>query len=79
MKMKLDYNNLMRLIVETLSFENKSEEEIIEMVKDNAFAIGLGLDLLTSYMKDIATLAIERNDEELLRICQSLLIVTEEK
>lgn len=77
MKMKLDYNNLMRMIVEVLNTENKSEEEIAEMVKDNAFGISIGLELLTSYMKDIAALAIERNDKELLEICKSLLIVTE--
>lgn len=78
MKMKLDYNNLMRMIVEVLNTENKSEEEIAEAVKDNAFGICIGLELLTSYMKDIATLAIDRNDKELLEICKSLLIITEE-
>lgn len=78
MKMKLDYNNLIRLIVETLSTEDKSEEEIAEAVKNNAFAVGVGLELLTSYMKDIAVLAITRNDEELRKICESLLIVHEE-
>ena len=77
MKMKLDYNSLMRMIVEVLNTENKSEEEIAEVVKDNAFGISFGLELLTSYMKDIATLAIERNDKELLEICKALLIVTE--
>lgn len=75
--MKLDYNNLMRMIVEVLNTENKSEEEIAEVVKDNAFGISIGLELLTSYMKDIAALAIERNDKELLEICKALLIVTE--
>lgn len=71
MKMKLDYNNFMRQIVDLL---DNSEDEI---VKDSAWHIGIGLDLLTSYMKDIATLAIERNDKELLEICKGLLIVTE--
>jgi hypothetical protein len=77
MQMKLDYNNLMRQIVEVLDTENKSDEEIAEAVKDYAFGISFGLQLLTSYMKGIATLAIDRNDKELLEICKSLLIVTE--
>ena len=72
MQMRLDYNNLMRQIFDLL---NNSEDET---VRENAWAIGIGLELLTSYMKGIATLAIERNDKELLEICKSLLIVTEE-
>ena len=78
MEMRLDYNNLMREIIETLITEDKSEEEIAETVKNNAFGISIGLELLTSYMKGIATLAIEREDKELLDICKGLLIVTEE-
>jgi hypothetical protein len=72
MQMRLDYNNLMRQICDLLY---NSEDE---MVQANAFGIGIGLELLTSYMKGIATLAIERNDKELLEICKNLLIVTEE-
>lgn len=72
MQMKLDYNNLMRQIFDLL---NNSEDETVQ---ENAFGIGIGLELLTSYMKCIATLAIERNDKELLEICKGLLIVTEE-
>lgn len=72
MQMRLDYNNLMRQIFDLL---NNSEDETVQA---NAFAIGIGLELLTSYMKGIATLAIERNDKELLEICKALLIVTED-
>ena len=54
------------------------EKQIEETVKNNAFGISIGLELLTSYMKAIATLAIEREDKELLDICKGLLIVTEE-
>lgn len=71
MKMRLDYNNFMRQIVDLL---NNSEDETVQ---ESAFSIGMGLELLTSYMKDIATLAIKRNDKELLEICKGLLIVTE--
>ena len=72
MQMRLDYNNLMRQICDLL---NNSDDE---MVQESAFYIGIGIELLTSYMKGIANLAIERNDKELLEICKALLIVTEE-
>ena len=72
MQMRLDYNNLMRQIFDLL---NNSEDETVQ---ENAWAIGIGLELLTSYMKGIANLAIQRDDKELLEICKSLLIVTEE-
>lgn len=77
-RMKLDYNNLMREIMETLaSVESEDENTVFEMVKNNAFGIGIGLELLTNYLKDIATLAIKRNDSELLELCKGLLIVVE--
>ena len=37
MEMRLDYNNLMREIIETLITEDKSEEEIAETVKKQCF------------------------------------------
>lgn len=76
-RMKLDYNNLMREIYETLATEGKDDEEIAETVKSQGFYIGIGLEILTAYLKEIATLAIERNDEELIDICKGLLIVSE--
>ena len=76
-RMKLDYNNLMREIYETLATEGKDDEEIAETVKRQGFYIGIGLEILTAYLKEIATLAIERNDDELLDICKGLLIVSE--
>lgn len=77
-RMKLDYNNLMREIMETLaSVESEDENTVFETVKNNAFGIGIGLELLTNYLKDIATLAIKRNDSELLELCKGLLIVVE--
>ena len=77
-KMKLDYNNLMREIVETLTtVESDDPETVFLAVKDNAFGICIGLELLTSYLKDIATLAINRNDTQLLELCKGLLVVVE--
>lgn len=77
-KMKLDYNNLMRLIVEMLNtVVSEDPETVFLAVKDNAFGISIGLELLTSYLKDIALLAIKRSDAELLELCKGLLIVEE--
>lgn len=72
-KMKLDYNNLTRLIMDAVSEKHDDEE-----TQNTAFAIAIGLELLSSYLKDIATLAIKRNDAELLELCKGLLIVTED-
>ena len=72
-KMKLDYNNLTRLIMDVVS---KKQDD--EATQNTAFAIAIGLELLSSYLKDIATLAIKRNDAELLELCKRLLIVTED-
>ncbi len=77
-RMKLDYNSLMREIIEILSTaESEDPETVFLAVKDNAFGISIGLELLTGYIKDIAVLAIERNDAELLELCKGLLIVVE--
>ena len=73
-KMKLDYNNLTRLIVDTVSGKQDDEEE----TQNAAFGIAIGLELLSSYLKDIAMLAIKRGDTELLEICKGLMIVTED-
>lgn len=72
-RMKLDYNNLTRLIMDAVSGKQDDEE-----TQNTAFGIAVGLELLSSYLKDIATLAIKRNDAELLELCKGLLIVTED-
>lgn len=71
-KMKLDYNNLTRLIMEAVSGDLENEK-----MPYVAFSIEIGLEVLSSYLKDIATLAIKRNDAELLELCKGLLIVKE--
>lgn len=71
-RMKLDYNNLTRLIMDAVSGKQDDEE-----TQNTAFGIAVGLELLSSYLKDIATLAIKRNDAELLELCKGLLIVKE--
>lgn len=72
-KMKLDYNNLIRLIMDAIS-EMQDDKE----TQNTAFGIAIGLKLLSSCLQDIATLAIKRNDAELLELCKGLLIVTED-
>lgn len=72
-RMKLDYNNLIRMIMDAVSGERNDEE-----TQNTAFVIAGGLELLSSYLKDIATLAIKRNDAELLELCKGLLIVKED-
>lgn len=43
-RMKLDYNNLIREIMETLStVESEDEETVFETLKDHAFVISIGL------------------------------------
>ena len=70
-KLQLDYNNLVRQILELL---NNSDDET---VREGAYYVGIGLELLTSYLRDVATLAIEQNNQELLDICKALWIVAE--
>lgn len=70
-EMKLDFNNLIRLIDETLSADD------IEVVHSNAFGISIGLELLQSYLKDLAQHAIDTEDEFLIEWCKGLLIVRE--
>lgn len=64
-RMKIDYNNFTQLIMETVQ-----ETEGAEYIE-------IGLGILTAYIQDIATLAIKRNDAELLELCKGILIVKE--
>ncbi len=70
-RMKLDYNNLMRQIVE---FLNKNSSEDNERI---VFGIGIGLELLEAYMKNIAERAIELNDDVLIGLLKDLCILIE--
>ena len=77
-RMKLDYNHFIQEIMKVIAtVESEDVETVFLAVRDNAFGISFGLELLTSYLKDIATLAIKRNDTELLELCKGLLIVVE--
>ena len=67
MLMKMDYNNFVRLVDETLG----------ECEELNGYAIAVGFDLLTAYLRRFAEIAIKRNDAELIELCKNLFIITE--
>ena len=73
MRMKLDYNNLLSNIDRTLS-ESRSR-----VVKENAFGISVGLELLSGYLRDIAQRAIDLEDDELIELCVGMGILKREE
>lgn len=73
MRMKLDYNNLLSNIDRTLS-ESRSR-----VVKENAFGIAVGLELLSGYLRDIAQRAIDLNDDKLIELCVGMGILKQEE
>jgi len=69
-RMKLDYNNLVRQIDEVMSNSRS------KIAREKGFGIGIGLNLLTMYLKDIAERAIELNDDVLLGLLLDLHIIS---
>lgn len=72
-RIKLDYNHLMQQVVDFLN-ENSSEDN-----ERLAFGIGMGLELLEAYMKNIAERAIELNDDILIGLLKDLCILIEKE
>jgi 16S rRNA A1518/A1519 N6-dimethyltransferase RsmA/KsgA/DIM1 with predicted DNA glycosylase/AP lyase activity len=70
-RMKLDYNHLMEIIDDFLGKVGLEDEE------NNVFSIGMGLNLLTAYLKEIAERAIETNDDVLIELLKDLCILKE--
>ena len=70
-RMKLDYNHLMQQIVDFLN-ENSTEENA-----RFAWGLGIGLELLEAYMKNIAERVIELNDDVLIGLLKDLGILVE--
>lgn len=68
-RMKLDYNHLLETIDAVMSNSRS------KIARENGFGIGIGLNMLTSYLKQIAERAIELNDEVLLGLLEDLMIV----
>lgn len=73
-RIKLDYNNLLELIDETLGAED------IETVQKNSCGIAFGLELLSSYLRDIAQHSIDLEDEYLIGLLADIgILKVEEK
>lgn len=70
-RMKLDYNHLMQQIVDFLN-ENSTEEN-----ERFVWGLGIGLELLDAYMKNIAERVIEINDDVLIGLLKDLYVLVE--
>lgn len=71
-RMKMDINNWVRQVDEVLS---NSRSKII---RENGYGISVGLDLLLSYLKEIANRAVELQDEKLIEILLDLHVLKQE-
>lgn len=72
-RVKLDYNHLMQQIVDFLN-ENSTEDN-----ERDVFGLGIGLQLLEAYMKNIAKRAIELNDDALIELLKDLYILIDKE
>lgn len=72
MRIKLDYNHLLQQIDDVLSASRS------KVVKENAFGISVGLQLLTSYIKQIAERAVELEDDVLIGLLLDLCVLKKE-
>lgn len=70
-KIKLNYNGLIREIMEALDADE------IEYLQENAWHIEIGIELLNRYLKELAEHAIATEDPFLVEWCKNLLIITE--
>ena len=71
-RMKMDINNWVRQVDEVLS---NSRSKII---RENGYGISVGLDLLLSYLKEIANRSVELQDEKLIEILLDLHVLKQE-
>ena len=71
-RMKMDINNWVRQVDEVLS---NSRSKII---RENGYGISVGLDLLLSYLREIANRAVELQDEKLIEILLDLHALKQE-
>lgn len=68
----MDINNWVLQVDEVLS---NSRSKII---RENGYGISVGLDLLLSYLKEIANRAVELQDEKLIEILLDLHVLKQE-
>lgn len=69
-RVKLDYNHLLDLIGDVLADEALQERGI-------TFGIAIGLELLSSYLRQIAERAVEIEDEVLIDLLKDLYLIKE--
>lgn len=72
-RMKMDINNWVRQVDDVLSNSRS------KIVRENRYGISIGMDLLLSYLKEIAERAIELNDKEMIEILLDLHILKKEE
>lgn len=72
-RMKMDINNWFRLVEEVISNSRS------KIARENGFGIAIGMELLTSYLRQIAERAIELNDDVLIDLLIDLHVLKEEK
>ena len=72
-RMKMDINNWFRLVEEVISNSRS------KIARENGFGIAIGMELLTSYLRQIAERAIELNDDVLIDLLLDLHVLKEEK
>lgn len=72
-RMKMDINNWFRLVEEVISNSRS------KIARENGFGIAIGMELLTSYLRQIAERAIELNDDELIDLLLDLHVLKEDK
>ena len=72
-RMKMDINNWFRMVDEVISNSRS------KIARENGFGIAIGMELLSSYLRQIAERAIELNDDVLIDLLLDLHVLKEEK
>lgn len=72
-RMKMDINNWFRLINEVISNSRS------KIARENGFGIAIGMELLTSYLRQIAERAIDLADDELIDLLIDLHVLKEDE
>lgn len=70
---KMDINNWFRLVDEVISNSRS------KIAKENGFGIAIGMEILISYLRQIAERAIELNDDVLIDLLLDLHVLKEEE
>lgn len=72
-RMKMDINNWFRLVNEVISNSRS------KIARENGFGIAIGMELLTSYLRQIAERAIDLADDELIGLLLDLHVLKEDE